>query len=794
VKSLNRREQYRHGLILCLVIAGAHCRSAHADVNHNTVRFAVTGHGVNFGTFDVELFTPDAPLAVSNFLKYVSDGGYSNTFFHQLAGSSTLVGGAYSYNASTNAVSSVPTDSPLINEYSSTRSNIRGTIALDKPVAGSNAATSQFFINLADNSGVYDTLNGGYTVFGQVVNNGMTVVDSLAGTGPNTNHVASWNIGGNFTQIPLVNYPGTGNSALYLETVTSATVLSSGQHSWAGTTNAWSTNTNWSLKVVPSGTDSKAIFGATAGGTVDLGTTPQTINTLAFSSASIIGPYSITAGTAGILTLNGGTGSATVQIDSTNSVAQTISAPLAFATNTTINNQSAGAVPVVLAGVQYWGAKTVTIAAGNVKYLGATSGSATAGSATLNIANGAGVEFAGSANATAAVIVTNNGYINVSGAGQSNRKLAGTGDTLIAAGATLVVGTRTAGTLTANTGAIAQASLTVNGTLRNDGNTTLSATFSPAGAGAVNLDSPASQALSIGAAGIAKLGNVTLINATGGISVADGGQLTAGTITAQANGTIAVGKNASVSVARITLGGDLSLAGSATQAAGKLSVATSGTSPVGTTLASRVGSLTLANDGTAAPNYFATLDLANNDLIINSGKTSLTAVMNMIRSGQANSWTGTGLTSSIAAGNAFGQLGKTALGVIRNDSLPNNPTVDSPLYTSFGGVTGLAGNEILVKYTYYGDLDLDGKISPFDSALMDAGLAGVTQDDGRPGWFFGDLNYDGTVNATDLALFNAGRGYYDGSGSYGTLPEPSAWVLALFGIVAAGLGLRLRRI
>jgi hypothetical protein len=65
-----------------------------------------------------------------------------------------------------------------------------------------NSATSQWFINLANNGGPpanLDTQNGGFTVFGHVTGNGMTTVNQIAA-------VPVFNLGSPFDSLPLRNY------------------------------------------------------------------------------------------------------------------------------------------------------------------------------------------------------------------------------------------------------------------------------------------------------------------------------------------------------------------------------------------------------------------------------------------------------------------------------------------------------------------------------------------------------------------------------------------------------------
>jgi cyclophilin family peptidyl-prolyl cis-trans isomerase len=77
-------------------------------------------------------------------------------------------------------------------------SNVRGTIAMAKLGNDPNSATSQWFINLANNAANLDDQNGGFTVFGEVTA-GMDVVDAIAA-------LPLYDFGSAFTNLPLQNY------------------------------------------------------------------------------------------------------------------------------------------------------------------------------------------------------------------------------------------------------------------------------------------------------------------------------------------------------------------------------------------------------------------------------------------------------------------------------------------------------------------------------------------------------------------------------------------------------------
>ena len=160
--------------------------------NATTVRLPTS-----VGIIDINLYDAAAPRTVANFLSYVNSGTYNNSFIHRSVPGFIIQGGGYFWSDSTGNVSSVATNAPIANEFSSTRSNKRGTIAMAKLGGDPNSATSQWFINLADNGSALDGQNGGFTVFGEVSAASMEVVDSIA-------RLPIANAGGPFAELPLV--------------------------------------------------------------------------------------------------------------------------------------------------------------------------------------------------------------------------------------------------------------------------------------------------------------------------------------------------------------------------------------------------------------------------------------------------------------------------------------------------------------------------------------------------------------------------------------------------------------
>lgn len=130
----------------------------------------------SLGNFLVEMLDSTTPGTVSNFLNYVNSGRYNGTVVHRSEPNFVIQGGWFTFNESTQQLFPISLDANLVNEPGV--SNTRGTIAMAKVDGDPDSATSQWFINLADNT-FLDSSNGGFTVFGRVLGDGMAIVDFI---------------------------------------------------------------------------------------------------------------------------------------------------------------------------------------------------------------------------------------------------------------------------------------------------------------------------------------------------------------------------------------------------------------------------------------------------------------------------------------------------------------------------------------------------------------------------------------------------------------------------------------
>lgn len=194
--------------------------SAHfSDPNvSGTVVHVVTSQG----TFDLGLYDKKTPQTVANFLNYVNSGAYNNTVIQRAVPGFILQGGGYTANQNHIATTgTVPNEAGV--------SNTASTIAMALSNNGQgqtdpNSATSDWFINLANNTNLDASK---FTAFGNVLYNGMTVVNNIV-------NLPKGQVGPNFVppagetspELPLQNYnTGSPIQTSNYVTITSASTI-----------------------------------------------------------------------------------------------------------------------------------------------------------------------------------------------------------------------------------------------------------------------------------------------------------------------------------------------------------------------------------------------------------------------------------------------------------------------------------------------------------------------------------------------------------------------------------------
>ena len=175
------------------------------------------------------------------------------------------------------------------------------------------------------------------------------------------------------------------------------------------------------------------------------------------------------------------------------------------------------------------------------------------------------------------------------------------------------------------------------------------------------------------------------------------------------------------------------------------------------------------------------IDLHDNDLIVPNGNLAdLAARIKLGENLAATPWSG---TTGISSSSAVDSLHRFAVGLIQNKDLNGNPVYGAT--TAFGPFDGQSpsASDVLVKFTYYGDADLNGKIDAADYSHIDNGAnsAGTLS-----GWVNGDFNYDGVINGADYTLIdNAANNQ-----TAGVLSTEPAAVNAVVLSVASSAGLK----
>jgi hypothetical protein len=224
------------------------------------------------------------------------------------------------------------------------------------------------------------------------------------------------------------------------------------------------------------------------------------------------------------------------------------------------------------------------------------------------------------------------------------------------------------------------------------------------------------------------------------------------------NGALAIGTTSNIST--LTGAGTTTVNSAASLAADSIrqsalnlnNSATVTVRPTGHTPGASTPTINVVNNLSLAPG--AKLGLSDGDLIVKyTGTSPLGAIAAALASGyNTGHWNGPGIASSSASTDP---AARTALGYIDNVDIG---------YTTFNGEP-VDTHTILVKYTYYGDNTLDGKVDLGND--FNLFLQGYLRH--ASGWDFGDYNYDGVVNNADFQLFV--NGFAGQGGSLGALDQ-----------------------
>jgi autotransporter-associated beta strand protein len=552
------------------------------------------------------------------------------------------------------------------------------------------------------------------------------------------------------------------------------------------TTANWTTAGNWS-NGIPNGQGAYAILGDN----LNSGMTVRITSTVTLGTLFIEGthPYTISATGSGAIVFDATAGSALLNVSGSGVPVTTMAVPITLNVPLVVNQQTSGNLlfsqPITGSfGITKTGPGMMTLSAASSAFSGGitvaqglvrvtTAGALGTGDVTLA---GGSLGWRGSASTAYAnnVNVIANAAI---GADASS----GSGQTFTLGGLA-VTGDRSV-TFTSTAGGC---------TVAFSGQAGLSG-LSTGGAGATFNTASANLMLS---GGLAMAGGTLTKTGSGSMTVAGPQAYSAPSALVVAAGSAALNSDAGPPAApyrlSVTASGTSSLAFGSTQHLASLTLADSAAASVGLN-GSRV---ILANALAIGP--AAKLDLGDNDLVLNySGDSPLKTVEALIKAGGGTKtnardfdWNGaSGITTSAITG---ADKAQKSLGLRDN----GYPLINRAPMTEVDGVA-VSADCVVVKYTWIGDMDLDGKVTVNDYLEFLQYYAAPPPAE-NISWMTGDFNYDGLINVNDYLLLLGGYDAQTGPlaadeqvmMSFALAPEPATLAMLALG---AGLVLRRRR-
>jgi cyclophilin family peptidyl-prolyl cis-trans isomerase len=274
------------------------------------------------GNIPLQLTNSQTPLTVANFLTYITNGEYTPTIIQRSAPGFVLQGGGTKPDGSNNASVASLQGEPGI-------SNTTGTIAMALS-SGPNSGTNQWFINLANNSQYLDGTNDGgpFTVFGNVIDNGMTVATAISqlpiidGSAENQN----WYLGSPQDGLPVINYTGVFSPT----TVPQANLV---------TDNIVQVPASQAVTYTVSSANSNLVTGSIANGVLNLsrasasasGSTTMTVTARDLSGTTVSSTFTVNVQGIAVVSAASASGTASATVGSGGQTAQ-ISFPVTLST------------------------------------------------------------------------------------------------------------------------------------------------------------------------------------------------------------------------------------------------------------------------------------------------------------------------------------------------------------------------------------------------------------------------------------------------------------------------------
>jgi len=158
-------------LLLSIQVLAANIKGQYIQPNNQSPKVRIE---TSLGNIIIQLDRYRAKMTADNFLGYVARGQYDKTLVHRVEEGYLIQAGGFMTN-----YREIEPDKPIFNESGNGLKNKIGTISMAKQLNDAHSATSQFFININDNSNLDPGVSWGYAVFGEVIS-GIEVIEKIS--------------------------------------------------------------------------------------------------------------------------------------------------------------------------------------------------------------------------------------------------------------------------------------------------------------------------------------------------------------------------------------------------------------------------------------------------------------------------------------------------------------------------------------------------------------------------------------------------------------------------------------